>query len=273
MPATNTTELASLIKDWLNREDLDAVLNTFIAAADSRILADGRSRGEMTQQRIVKTRVYPQEMVNPVPLTTKYYPEWFGFYEEGYDPASDAQPAEQVLTEDTYNYEFLNVYVDGQEHHRVTVDEFYQNNRGRPENVYTIIGGRLFIDGFPDLDPDDPAEIVSEDQKAYELTLIVFKKDPIVFPDAPENIDEGVDAEVEVVTTSELLRAIPLAYLYGSLVEAAIYLRDTEAVALYQARYEEFMSKLYEDYKRKQVSGGWTVKNVGGDKLFNTRRA
>lgn len=273
MPATNTTELGALIKDWLNRDDLDTVLDTFIAAADSRILADGRSRGEMTQQRIVKTRVNPQEKVNPVPINTKYYPEWFGFYEEGYDPTVDEQPTEQALTEDTYNYEFLNVYVDDQEYHRVTVDEFYQNNRGRPENVYTIIGGRLFIDGFPDLNPDDTAEIINEDQQAYDLTLIVFKKDPIVFPDASQGADEGTDAEEEVVTTSELLRSIPLAYLYGSLVEAAIYLRDTEATALYQARYDEFMNRLYEDYKRKQVSSGWAVKSVGGDRLFNTRRA
>ena len=46
MPITNTAELAELAADWLNREDLGSVMPTFIAAADSRILADSRSRGE-----------------------------------------------------------------------------------------------------------------------------------------------------------------------------------------------------------------------------------
>lgn len=271
MPVTNTDELQALVKDWLNRDDLDAALNTFVLAADERILADPRSRGEMTEQVIVLDRNESLEMVNPVPITTRYYAEWDGFYADGFDTDLDAQPDEEQLTEDTYDYEYLNVYVDDVEYTRVSINEFYSDNRKDQQDTYTVIGGRLYIKGFPDVDPAFTGGAQAE-QEPYVLRLVVFKKQPLVFPD-PVTDEAGNVIEAEEGGTSELLRSIPMAYLYASLVEAAIYLRDQEGLMMYQARYEEFMEKLYKDYKRKQVSSGWAVKSVGGDKLFNTRRA
>ena len=253
MPITNTTELALLAADWLNREDLDSVMPTFIAAADSRILADSRSRGEMSEQLIYKNRE-AENMVNPVPIDTKYYPEWFGFYAEGLDPSVDDEPEEQDLENDTYDLEFLSVFLNEKQLHRVTVNDFFAEKNRTDYETYTEIGGRLYIKGWPDIYTEEPP-----DQEPYTLELYVHRKTPI---------DNSLEEP-----TSDLLRAIPMAYLYATLVEAAVYLKDPEGLQTYQARYEEFMTKLFKDYKRKQVSSGWNVGSVGGDRLFNTRRA
>lgn len=271
MPVTNTDELATLVQDWLNRDDLTDIIPTFIEAADSRILADPRSRGEMTQQVIVKDRTDPQNQVNPVPIDTVYVPTWFDFYSEDLDPTNDAQPAEPARDEDTYDYEYLNVYVDDIEHTRVSINEFYSNNHKNQQYTYTEIGGRLYIKGWPDFDPTDPST-EQEGQEPYSLRLVVYKKEPLTFPEV-EDADAGTQVDDTALSgTSELLRSIPMAYLYGSLVEAAMYLRDMEGLTMYQARYEEFMDKLYKDYKRKQISAGAKVGSVGGDYGYYTER-
>ena len=148
------------------------------------------------------------------------------------------------------------MFVDDEEYTRVTIDEFYNEEveTGGNQKRYTVIGGRLYIEGFPDIDPTFTSG-VQAGQEPYVLRLIVFRKDRIDFDEA--------------LPTSELLRNIPMAYLYGTLVEAAVYLRDVEGIQIYQARYEEFMDKLYKDYKRKQVSAGWSVGSVGGDYYFD----
>lgn len=57
----------------------------------------------------------------------------------------------------------------------------------------------------------------------------------------------------------------PAVYLYAALVEASIYLRDAEGVAIFQARYDELQDKAYRDYKRQQVMGGMAVSSIGAD--------
>lgn len=62
-----------------------------------------------------------------------------------------------------------------------------------------------------------------------------------------------------------LLQEYPALFLYASLIEASIYLRDIEGISIYQARYDELISKLIKAYKRKRVAGGMAVSSVGGD--------
>jgi hypothetical protein len=165
----------------------------------------------------------------------------------------DEQPSEQSLDENTYNIEFLSVFLDGKKLHRVTVNEFFNESNKADYQTYTEMSGRLYIKGWKAEEDVEPGDLAP-----YKLELYVHKKQPIDFStEAP---------------TSDMLKTIPTAYLYASLVEASIYLRDMEGMQIYQARYEELMEKMYKDYKRSQASSGWSVKSVGGDKLFSTRR-
>lgn len=245
MAVTNTNELKAQIIDWLNRDDLDAVIQNFMENADSRILADSRARGEITEQRIIKDRA-SENYVNPVPIDSVYYPAWSGFYAEGLDPGTDPQPAEEDLEVDTFDTEFLSVFVDEKEIKRVTVNRFFDQDYRDEYETYCNIGGRLYIKGWPLREEATP-----EEQEAYKLDVVVHRKTPIDF--------------TATDPTSDLLRAMPLAFFYASMVEASIYLRDPEGIQLHEARYNEFMDKLYRDYKRKQVSAGWSVASIGED--------
>jgi len=77
------------------------------------------------------------------------------------------------------------------------------------------------------------------------------------------DLEDGTEV---TVTTSPALRQQPNLFLYSTLVEAAIYLRVSEFVQVYQARYEELFDKLAKDFKRKQISSGFNVASVGSDK-------
>jgi hypothetical protein len=86
-------------------------------------------------------------------------------------------------------------------------DQLYSNAPGMPK-YFTIIGGQIRVSPMPDA--------------TYTAELVHFSKLPKLS---------------DSVTTNWLLESSPDAYLYGSLMQAAPYLKDDERVAVWGTLY------------------------------------
>lgn len=143
--------------------------------------------------------------------------------------------------------------VDGNVIPYVTLETYNKEKKDSTyvNGCYTVREGQVFYSGFAE---------------AYETT-----------PTSGDNVDFRLyfnisDSEFDLssdASTTPLFIENPSVYLYATLLEASVYLRDMEGVQLYQVRYDELMDKMYKAYKRSKVSGGMAVGSVGGDHYFD----
>ncbi len=258
MAITNVGELSVAVADFLNRDDLDGVMGTLIDNAQDRILFDPRFRGELTETLITKTRT-GYDLVNPL-RTDSFWDNATGMeladipitYVDDFSGQEVLENPPYVGTEDTIDLEIIRLYIGDQEYTRVN-DYSDILNAEANEYLYCEIGGKYYLSGWK-------IEDESFTDSADDITFTFVANEKIRIEDA--EIVNPIDDSVVVVATSRALRQYPNVFLYATLVEASIYLRDAEYMAVYQARYEELMSKLEKDYKRKQISSGFNVRSV-----------
>lgn len=257
MAITNVSELSVAVADFLNREDLDSVMDTLIDNAQDRILFDPRFRGELTETLLTKARS-GEDHVNPL----RTHSRWDDVSQE---EVSDEKILEvDSLTGDlvevsadfdpdaTIDLEIVRLYIDGQEYTRVN-DYSDILNAEANEYLYCEVGGKYYLSGW-EIQDQNLASTVGDSV----FTFVANEKSKL-------GLVEVIDADtgdVSSVITSRALKQYPNMFLYATLVEASIYLRDAEYMAVYQARYEELMSKLEKDWKRKQISSGFSVRSV-----------
>jgi hypothetical protein len=261
MAITNTTELAAAVADFLNRDDVTPIMDTLIDNAQDRILYDQRFRGELTEKVIKKTRS-EYDKVNPLRVSSFWDDVTSAELSDVSVEITD--PDTQVVTvvfppadpDSTLDMDVFRLYIDDVEYTKVTdystVLEAYPN-----EYVYCEVGGKYYLSGWEI--EDIPSELSGS---GFEITLVGHQKTRI-----KETVEFDTTTGGDVtVNTSSALKQQPNLFLYATLVEAAVYLRDTEYLPVYQARYEELFDKLAKDWKRKQISSGFGVTSVGSDK-------
>lgn len=174
--------------------------------------------------------------------------------------ANEVHQAFTVASENQINpvaqhspFEVTAVVVDGKVIQNVTWDEYHreQDSPKSANGVYTFSKGNLYYSGFVEESgtaPDPGGADVVVEYHGFELSEFNFTSD---------------------ASTTALFTEHPEIFLYASLLEASVYLRDMEGVQIYQVRYDELMDKIQKSFNRRKVSGGFTVSSVGGDFNFD----
>ena len=196
MPITTYTELKSAVADWLLRDDLTAVLPSFISLAEA-----GLNR---------QARHWRMEKRSTATLDSQYsaLPEDF------------LQPIRLSLTSGTTFELELASQAD-----IVDMRSLAANNTGRPR-YYALTAGEIEV--FPT--PGDN----------YTLELAYVARVPAL---SDSNADNW------------LLTYYPDAYLYGTLLQAAPYLKDDERVGLWKSLYDGAVSGIIADGERAKFGG------------------
>tara|TARA_R110001599_G_scaffold14046_2_gene61968 strand:- start:794 stop:1414 length:621 start_codon:yes stop_codon:yes gene_type:complete len=196
MPITTYTELKSAVADWLLRDDLTAVLPSFISLAEA-----GLNR---------QARHWRMEKRSSATLDSQYSAL----------PADFLQPIRLSLTSGTTFELELASQAD-----IVDMRSLAANNTGRPR-YYALTAGEIEV--FPT--PGDN----------YTLELAYVARVPAL---SDSNADNW------------LLTYYPDAYLYGTLLQAAPYLKDDERVGLWKSLYDGAVSGIIADGERAKFGG------------------
>jgi hypothetical protein len=196
MPITTYTELKSAVADWLLRDDLTAVLPSFISLAEAGL--NRQARHWRMEKRATAT------------LDTQYSAL----------PADFLQPIRLSLTSGTTFELELASQAD-----IVDMRSLAANNTGRPR-YYALTAGEIEV--FPT--PGDN----------YTLELAYVARVPAL---SDSNADNW------------LLTYYPDAYLYGTLLQAAPYLKDDERVGLWKSMYDGAVAGIIADGERAKFGG------------------
>lgn len=196
MPITTYTELKSAVADWLLRDDLTAVLPSFISLAEA-----GLNR---------QARHWRMEKRSTATLDSQYSAL----------PADFLQPIRLSLTSGTTFELELASQAD-----IVDMRSLAANNTGRPR-YYALTAGEIEV--FPT--PGDN----------YTLELAYVARVPAL---SDSNADNW------------LLTYYPDAYLYGTLLQAAPYLKDDERVGLWKSMYDGAVAGIIADGERAKFGG------------------
>ena len=106
------------------------------------------------------------------------------------------------------------------------LDSVYPNNgQAAMPSLYTIEGDNILFGPTPD--------------GVYSVSLLYYARFP----------------SLSIVTTNWLMANHPTAYLYASLMQACIYLKDKSGAAEFKALYEEVKADLQKQDDRAQHSG------------------
>lgn len=135
----------------------------------------------------------------------------------------------------------------------VTWDQYNEEKKESTfkDGCYAVREGQVYFSGFAEPYEATPTSGDDVDVRMY------FNTNDSLF-----NLNDDT-------STTPFFLANPGVYLYAALVEASIYLRDMEGVQIYQARYDELLDKAFKAFKRSKVSGGMSVRSVGGDYRFD----
>lgn len=199
MAITNYGQLKTAVADWLNRDDLTAVIPTFIDIAHAKLNRRLRVR-EMLQRSTAN-------------VTTQYTSLPSGFLSMRNIQLNVSTPkALEYLTSEQMDQERA------------------RGNTAREPVYYTIIGETIEVFPSPDA--------------SYEIEMAYHKTLPSLSADAD---------------TNWLLTKAPDAYLYGALLQAAPYLKDTAETGLWLQAHDMVVSELERD-SDKALYGGGTLK-------------
>ena len=185
MTLATYAELQSAMADFLNRDDLTAVLPSFIRLAESRIdrdLRHYRQEKRSTAQLDTQYSAVPADYLSPIRLQIL---------------DGSTNPVEPISTA-----QMLQLRADNYDH------------TGKPTH-YALTAGGLELYPTPDV--------------VYNASLVYYAR---------------VAALSGANTTNWLLTEAPDAYLYGSLVHSAPYLKDDAKVAVWDGLYKAAMDNL-----------------------------
>ena len=194
----NYTTLKSSVADWLNRQDLTAVIPTLVALAEADFNRSIRHRlmlGRATTTLDSHFTALPADFL------------------EAKNVQLDTTPL-SILKYATMEQADLIRRGD---------------STGQPR-YYTIIGDTLEVVPVPDAD--------------YQIELTYYKQIPALSDD---NL------------TNWLINSHPDVYLYGTLMQAAPYLKDDERIAVWGTLYRQFVSDLNLSSDKAEVSGSTLV--------------
>lgn len=203
MTIANFGQLKTAIADFLNREDLTAVVPTFVSFAEAQFNR--------------KVRSWRQEVRSAAAVDVQYSDL----------PADFLQPIRvQVLGTGTSEVAPIAIAQMLQKREQ-TADV-----SGRPR-YYAITAQGLELFPTPDAE--------------YNLSLVYYAKIP------------ALDADAD---TNWFLEHHPDAYVYGSLVHSAPYLKDDARIAVWAGLLAQAMNEIEEDDNRARYGGSGLVMRV-----------
>jgi hypothetical protein len=196
--ALNTySALRTSIADWLNRDDLTAVIPDFIALAEAQI----------------ERRIPIQKLVKRATATVDT-----AFFAV----PSDFISAKSLILTSTSPAQPL-VFISQDE---MDAKKWIYTTTGKPQ-YFSAVGGQFEVLPAPDTG------------YTGELTCVA-------------KLEKLSDS----VASNWLLTQFPDVYLYGSLLQAAPYLRDDERIAVWGSLYEKAIEEMIVQDQRASFSGG-----------------
>ena len=197
MAISTYTELKSAIADWLNRDDLSAVVPTFISLA------------EASMERVIRARRMLKR--STAPMDTQYSAVPADFLEVRSIKITSVSPVSPLTF--------------------ITIEEMDAmdalGSAGGMPKYFTIVGNQIRVTPSPD--------------QIYTAELAYYSK---------------LDKLSDSVTNNWILTSHPDAYLYGSLLQAAPYLKDDERVGIWTNLFVSAVEAMKSADERAATSGG-----------------
>jgi hypothetical protein len=220
-------ELKVAIADWLNRNDLDAQIPEFVRLAEAKIYRELRS---MHNEFVVSFDV-------------------------------DDDPFKPITLPDNYQ-EMRLVTVNDKPLESITPTEYYirvaSSDDDTPINAmyFTVINRQLYIQPWPDATYSNWGTVVLKlhyygTEALGDSTNWSTATNPVEDP-AVESTASYNDQSDQ--NTTRLLQIAPDLLLYGTLVEATIYVQDPRA-GTWKGLYEESLDNLKLAEKRRRYAG------------------
>lgn len=152
-------------------------------------------------------------------------------------------PSEQQINPLTTDGEITDIYLEDVRIPFLTGPEYFTElrHRLRHNGGWTLLNGHAHISIF------EPEGSTPPPSGGAPITVTVTG-----FPTS--DIDYSDNS-----STSEALLRHPSLFVFGSIMEAATYLRDSEAMLTYANRYEDAVERLKQSYRRAAVAGGLAV--------------
>lgn len=197
MALSTYTELKTSIADWLNRDDLTAVIPDFVSLAESQI------ERRLPVQKLVKRAT--------ATIDTPFFAV----------PADYVYAKSLILTSASPTQQLVFISQDEMDAKKVIL-----LTTGKPR-YFTAVGGQFEVLPAPD------------GSYTGELTYVA-----------------RLEKLSGAVASNWLLSQYPDAYLYGSLLQAAPYLRDDERIAVWGSLYEKAIEEIIVQDQRASFSGG-----------------
>ena len=203
MALTSYSELKSSIADWLNRDDLTAVIPDFIALAEAQM-----ERRLPTQKMVKRANATIDTPFSALP--------------------SDFLSLKSLILTSTSPVKQL-VFLSQDE---MDAKKTIYSPTGKPQ-YFALVGNQIEV--LPAPDTGYTAEIT------YIATLAKLS---------------------DTNTSNWVLARHPDVYLYGSLLQAAPYLRDDERVGLWSSQYQAAIEDMLLQNERAAFSQGRTAMTV-----------
>jgi hypothetical protein len=191
------TNLKTSIADWLNRDDLTAVIPDFISLAEAQI------ERRLPIQKLVKRAT--------ATVDTPFFAV----------PADFVSAKSFILTSTAPVQQLIQLTQD-----EVDSKKTLYTTTGKP-TYFAFVGGQIEVLPAPDTG------------YTGELTYVA-----------------KLEKLSGAVASNWLLTQYPDVYLYGSLLQAAPYLRDDERIAVWGGLYEKAIEEMIVQDQRASFSGG-----------------
>ena len=207
MALSTYSELQSTVASYLNRDDLTAIIPTFITLTENRLNRELRVRANMV--RAVTTTTSGQAF---------------------YDLPSDLIELRNI-TYDSSSQSFALRYLSPESVSR----EYGTIVSGQPR-AYTNLGNNLKLTPTPDA--------------AYSISINYFSQ---------------LRSLSDNVTTNDVLAEYPSLYLFGSCLEGAIYLNDTEQTNRFGSVFQKALEDVKTAEEAARYSGTVMTTSIQGD--------
>lgn len=247
----NYGELKAAVANWLNREDLTTEIVTFIGMAENRIFRDPRSKCSDTEY--LRAYTSADDPFNPITL-----PENF---------------REALLV--TVNNKPLEYISDAELFQRQSTNG--DRSTDRPQ-FFTLINRALHIFPWPESTKtvqewgDNVINLHYYGAESLEsMSGWNTSQNPVTVPPTE---DTYTAVSTTDTNTNRMLQRNPDVYLFATLVEAAVLVKDQTWLQYYEGRYQEALTGLQREHRRQAISGStMQVSSVGGDQVGYRNRS
>lgn len=213
------SELQVSIADWLNRSDLTSVIPDFIELVDARL-----NRLQLTRE--VKELFFDDPSTGELPFNS-FFP--------GTGPMSSVPLTESMTNlrslvlfgvQDDDQPQFFNPPLNAPVIQLVSLEQVYAsrsfNPAARMPLLAAVLPDRIVLSPLPD--------------QVYRWQITVEVHEPLS----------------DALPTNTVLTIAPDVYLYGSLVEAAPYLKDDPRVPVWEQRFQQGVAELQQARERTE---------------------